>query len=465
MGMQGKILLIVDRDHAEGLELAGHLSPNVLEYVPWEHLSAEGLSRSSADLLVLFGWPAPARALELLRRLRRKALQSAVLAVLPRTLDAAEIELASSAADDVVLWPEQLEVLRHRILRLLAPTREDEVERAYESLVRELGQANLVGRDPAFRRIADRVSVCAQTDFPVLITGETGSGKEVFARAIHFLSGRRNHPFVPVDCAGLPEHLLENELFGHARGAYTDAHGEQRGMAALADGGTLFLDEVDSFSLAAQAKLLRFLQERHFKPLGSERYLQSNVKIVAASNRNLGEQVAGKQFRADLYYRLAVLHLELPPLRQRPLDIPLLAEHFLKLYLPPGVRKSFSAAALSRLSAHDWPGNVRELMNVVQRAIVFSRGPQINRCDVVLPVPDAGDDPDGGSEQPEAEGFRQARDATIQSFERTYIRELLNRHAGNITHAAREAGKERRAFGRLVKKYGLTSRVRAAGRC
>jgi DNA-binding NtrC family response regulator len=179
--------------------------------------------------------------------------------------------------------------------------------------------------------------------------------------------------------------------------------------------------------------------------------------VVAASNRNLEQRVAEKQFREDLYYRLDVLHLELPPLRRRPLDIPLLAHHFLRLHLPVGVRKSFSTAALSRLSSYHWPGNVRELINVVQRAIAFSRGPLINGCDVSLPIPDA----EGG---PGArEGFGRARQATIQRFERDYLQELLNRHAGNITHAAREAGKERRAFGRLVKKYGLTGRVRTAG--
>jgi DNA-binding NtrC family response regulator len=276
----------------------------------------------------------------------------------------------------------------------------------------------------------------------------------MFARAIHFLSERRNRPFVPVDCAGVPDHLFENELYGHVRGAYTDAHTEQRGLAAMADGGTLFLDEVDSLPLTAQAKLLRFLQERQFKPLGSERFLRTDVKIVAASNRNLEQQVAEKRFRSDLYYRLNVLHLNLPPLQERPRDIALLAQHFLKLYLPPGVHKSFSQAALNRLSGYGWPGNVRELMNVVQRAIVFSRGLQISGDDISLPTP-----------EPSASGdFRHAREASIQVFERDYIQELLQRNAGNITHAAREAGKERRAFGRLVKKYGLAAQTRVAGR-
>ena len=457
MGQQASILIVVEPGHADGLAVAGCLPPDAVRYVNWDAFTADNLCRSGAELLVLVGLPDARRALEALRQLQRRTISCVVLAVLPRTIQAAEIELASSAADDFVLWPERPEALRQRVLRLLAPSREEEARGTYENLVRELGQANLLGQDPVFLRAAERVSLCARTDFPVLITGETGTGKEVFARAIHFLSERRNHAFIPVDCAGLPDHLLENELFGHSRGAYTDAYGEQRGMAALADGGTLFLDEVDSFSLTAQAKLLRFLQDRHFKPLGSERYLHSDVKIVAASNRNLEQRVAEKQFREDLYYRLDVLHLELPPLRRRPLDIPLLAHHFLRQYLSAGVRKSFSAAALSRLSSYHWPGNVRELINVVQRAIAFSRGPLIGGSDIALPALDAQDG------TPEPAGFNAARRASLQRFERDYVRELLERHAGNITHAAREAGKERRSFGRLVKKYASADRERAAG--
>jgi DNA-binding NtrC family response regulator len=268
------------------------------------------------------------------------------------------------------------------------------------------------------------------------------------------MSRRRNHPFIPVDCGGIPDHLVENELFGHARGAYTDAYSEQRGLAAMAEGGTLFLDEVNSLSPGAQAKLLRFLQERQFKPLGSERYIHSDVKIIAASNRNLRQLVAENLFREDLYFRLDVLHIELCPLRERPRDIPLLAQHFLVMYLPPGERKFFSPSALRRLSAHAWPGNVRELLNVVQRGIVFAPGTQINGGDLVF------------GEQTQAvagRGFRKARECAIQSFELEYVQELLQRHGGNITRAAREAGKERRAFGRLVKKYRLGAKARAAG--
>src|SRR5581483_9901617 len=184
---------------------------------------------------------------------------------------------------------------------------------------------------------------------------------------------RRNQAFVPVDCGAIPDHLFENELFGHVRGAYTDARGDQRGLAAMAEGGTLFLDEIDALSLAAQAKLLRFLQDRQYKALGAERYTQSDIKLVAATNGRLEEQVAEKRFRQDLYFRLHVLRLDLPPLRERPGDIVLLAEHFLALHSQPGERRSFTPAALEQMRAHSWPGNVRELLHTVQHAIVFCR--------------------------------------------------------------------------------------------
>lgn len=450
--MRCRLLVVLDPGAECASQVVQCLPANQWHDLPWHGFSYDNLLACEPDLLVLAGVPDPLRALECLGWLRQRQFRGAVLAVLPRDLDDSNLALAAAAADDCVLWPERPSLLRQRILRLLPPA--GETEDAYEHLIRDLGQANLVGRDPAFLATVDRAVRCANTSFPVLITGETGVGKEVFARAIHFVSLRRNHPFIPLDCGGIPDHLLENELFGHARGAFTDAYSEQKGLAALAEGGTLFLDEVDSLSPAAQAKLLRFLQERQFRALGSERYVQADVKIVAASNRNLRQLVTDNHFREDLYFRLDVLHIELRPLRERPQDIPLLARHFLDLYLPPGERRSFSPASLRRLTDYHWPGNVRELLNIVQRAIVFSRGPQINACDLLLGDP---------SSPPPAGDFRQARAQVIQSFERDYLLELLQRHRGNVTHAARDAGKERRAFGRLMKKYGLVAKSRAAG--
>lgn len=444
------LLLVSHFDDGGASELASCLPEGEWQFVAWNDTCVQNLLAAPPDFLLLFGVPDPQPALEYLHALETHRFPGTIVLILPRQIEDATLAQAA-AADDLVLWPEHASLVRQRISRLLPPT--DEIASAYEHLMRELGQANLIGRDPSFLLTVDRAARSANTCFPVLITGETGVGKEVFARAIHLMSVRRNHPFIPVDCGGIPDHLFENELFGHARGAYTDAHGEQKGLTALAEGGTLFFDEVDSLSGSAQAKLLRFLQERQFRPLGSERYVRSDVKIVAASNRDLQQLVADNQFREDLYFRLDVLHIELLPLRERRQDIALLAHHFLGLYVPPGERKSFSSGALRQLTEYDWPGNVRELLNVVQRAIVFSKGPQIKGSDLVFQ--------NRSSHQPTS-SFRNARTEAIENFERDYLRDLLLRHGGNVTRAARDAGKERRAFGRLIKKYGLKSHSRAA---
>ena len=286
----------------------------------------------------------------------------------------------------------------------------------------------------------------------MLITGETGTGKELCARAIHHLGPRRSYPFIPVDCGALPDHLFENELFGHAKGAFTDARADQRGFVAMADGGTLFLDEVDALPAAAQSKLLRFLQERTFKPLGADRFVRADVNVLAATNRDIDALVREHRFRSDLYFRLNVLSLHLVPLRARREDIPVLARHFVEVICAEQglARKTLTPPAVRKLSLYGWPGNVRELYNVIQRALVFSEGDAIRPIDVT-PHAMRDDEPDGG----EAPSFRQARARALESFERGFVEELLQRHGGNVTRAAREAQKDRRAFGRLIKKYSL----------
>jgi DNA-binding NtrC family response regulator len=318
---------------------------------------------------------------------------------------------------------------------------------------RELGLAELVGDDPAFLRVIEKIPAIAASGAPVLLLGETGTGKELCARAIHAMSNRRSGPFVPIECGAIPEQLIENELFGHVRGAFTDAHADQRGLAAMADGGTLLLDEVDTLPQAAQAKLLRFLQEGTYRALGSQKFTRVNLRMIAAANRDLGECVRANQFRSDLYFRLNVLPLRLPPLRERRGDIPTLAEHFLTLLcgLEGKPVKTFSPSALRTLQAYHWPGNVRELFNIAQRALAFSPGPVILPSQLQL-----------GSHLADSEvnnaHFQQARSRVIGNFEQGYLEEMLRKHQGNVTHAAREAGKDRRVFGRLMKKYQIDRR-------
>ncbi|HEU5283230.1 MAG TPA: sigma-54 dependent transcriptional regulator, partial [Burkholderiales bacterium] len=240
--------------------------------------------------------------------------------------------------------------------------------------------ANLIGRSAAFQDTVRLIQRIALTDAPVLIEGETGTGKEVAARAIHYSGSRRDRPFVPVNCGAIPENLIENELFGHVRGAYTDAREPQPGLIALANGGTLFLDEVETLCPKGQVALLRFLQDLNYRPLGSRREESADVRVIAATNIDLAELVHAKQFRMDLYYRLQILFLRLPPLRERAGDAGLLAEHFVRAF---GVRYGgaaarFSPDSLSLLDRYAWPGNVRELENLVHRAFLLTGGEVIS---------------------------------------------------------------------------------------
>jgi DNA-binding NtrC family response regulator len=287
----------------------------------------------------------------------------------------------------------------------------------------------------------------------VLMTGATGTGKEMCARAIHYLSSRSNKPFIPLNCGSIPSELFENELFGHEPGAYTDARSARRGLIAEAEGGTLFLDEVDTLSPSAQIKLLRFLQDRQYRPLGASAYRQADIRVVAATNQNLAYKVQERAFREDLYYRLRVVTLSLPSLRERQEDILLLALHFLQTsaheYNRP-VRR-FSQNAIQKLMSYAWPGNVRELENIVRQAVVLADKSVITEHDVHLPTDAV------TPSQPSIEPLKVAKSRMIESFERNYLRTILSACNGNISQAAREAKKDRRAFFALLKKYGLTN--------
>jgi DNA-binding NtrC family response regulator len=445
-GMPVRLLFV--QESPSSLEWS-FLEPEKFEWrcAPWDGFEPRSLEAGTADVVVpVAAAAAPGRVLELFDWLRGNPVATPTLALLPADAHDSLLSAAAEAADDFCLWPGRPGELRGRLLRMVGETR----DHRHERLSRELGLAHLVGEAPAFLRTLEQIPRLAASDGPVLIGGETGTGKELCARALHHLSPRRAFPFIPVDCGAYPDHLFENELFGHVRGAYTDAHGDQKGLAALAEGGTLFLDEVDALSPAAQAKLLRFLQERTYKPLGAERFARADVRVLAATNRDLERCVRERRFRPDLFFRLNVLPLHLAPLRARAGDVVLLARHFLATLSARGPRLSLSPAALRKLNRHDWPGNVRELWNVMQRAALLCDGPQVlpGHVQLARPAPDAG-------EPPSHARFSEARSLALEAFERRYVEEVLERHAGNVTRAAAEAGKERRAFGRLVKKHGL----------
>jgi DNA-binding NtrC family response regulator len=308
----------------------------------------------------------------------------------------------------------------------------------------------MIGRSLAFRIADALIEKIAAYDAPVLIEGETGTGKELAARAIHYRGARAARPFVPVNCGALPDALIENELFGHRRGAFTDARDDKPGLVELARGGTLFLDEVDALTPKAQVTLLRFLQDQQFRPLGGRREEQADVRIVTASNRVLEKQAASGAFRMDLLYRLKLLHLTLPPLRERREDIALLAEYFVAKagarYRKPVM--PIDPRTLAWFEGYAWPGNIRELEHLVQREFLIADGPSI-----VVPAPAGEPVADRAPSAPL--NYRQAKRQAVAEFEARFLASLIAQTNGNVSAAARLSGTERRHLGRLLKKHSL----------
>jgi DNA-binding NtrC family response regulator len=322
----------------------------------------------------------------------------------------------------------------------------------------EDGALNLAGGSPKFLATVALIRRMAQCDATVLILGETGTGKELAARGIHYLGPRRDYPFVPVNCGAIPDNLVESQFFGHERGAFTDARDRQCGLICNAENGTLFLDEVETLSQKAQVALLRFLQDRVYRPIGGRHAVRGNVRIIAASNAPLQTLVANGTFRSDLMYRLAIMSLWMPPLRERPGDAALLARHFIREFAKQyaTAEKHLDPASLAALERHDWPGNVRELENLVHREFLLAEGDTIS----LTPVPAAGEMPSAAAPHSPTEmhyalDFRHARAAVLAEFEKTYIARVLAESGGNVSQAARRAGKERRAFGKLMKKHDI----------
>lgn len=313
---------------------------------------------------------------------------------------------------------------------------------------------NLVGESDSFRRVLRLVQRLSLCDATVLIHGETGTGKELVARAIHYLGARRTSPFIGVNCGAIPDSLVESEFFGHTRGAFTDAKQARVGFIAQAQGGTLFLDEVDSLTQRSQVALLRFLQDYEYRPVGASATKSADVRVLAATNADLEQLVASGGYRQDLLYRLNVLSVHLPSLRERGDDVVLLAKAFLRrLKVQYGTpNRTLHPDTIAFLREYAWPGNVRELENLVQRAVLLSDD------DVIRMTSAADNEARDGRTSARAltdDRFQTAKARAIAQFERAYICELLSRTHGNISLAARMSGKERSRLGKLVKKYGL----------
>jgi len=321
---------------------------------------------------------------------------------------------------------------------------------------------NIIGSSPQMQGVYRLIAKCAPTNSTVLLTGESGTGKELIARAIHYNSLRKDKPFVAVDCNSLSESLLESEMFGHVKGSFTGAVASKKGMFEIADNGTLFLDEIGNISLATQAKLLRVIQEREFKPVGDTRTQSANFRLISATNKDLAAMVATGTFREDLYYRVNVFPIRIPPLRERQDDIPALAYHFLKVFggeLGKQVTE-FSAGAMSAIVSHDWPGNVRELENTIQRAVILATDNVIRQAhlgNIVdtslrldLDVPRTSDEL--------KQTKKVAREKSVEGIEKRFVLEALRRNSWNVTRSAEETGMQRANFQALMKKYDIRIR-------
>jgi len=399
---------------------------------------------STKPLLILLVLPrGHLRSLDTLFRTLEPAAARIVLVVEPDQDNL--IELVKPNIDDFIIAPLRDSEVLLRVRRLLNQSCHEQNMR--DSLKEKLGLQQLIGHNPLFISEISKIPLVAKSDAAVMISGETGTGKEMVARAIHYLSPRAGKPFIPINCGAIPVELIENELFGHDRGAFTGAAVARDGLIHEAEEGTLFLDEVNCTPLSAQVKLLRFLQSKEYRRLGSTKSLNGDVRIIAASNANLEAELAAGTLRRDLYYRLNVVPLVLPPLRARGNDVILLARHFLAQYAVKLNRPAvdFSPEAERKLLLYGWPGNVRELEHVIERVLILCTEKIIREHHIVL-----------SSETSSTPlSFQEAKANVISQFETTYIQSLLTVYKGNITQAAQAAQKERRTFWELVRKHNI----------
>ena len=365
------------------------------------------------------------------------------------------VEALKKGAHDYLTKPLDFEKLKITIRRAMEHTRLKEENRLLkESLGRHFDRQNIIGRSPAMITLLETVAQVAPSEATVLITGESGTGKELIAGAIHYNSLRKDGPFVKLNCAAITETLLESELFGHEKGAFTGADRRKEGRFFQSHQGSLFLDEVSEMSLTMQVKLLRVLQEREFTRVGGEKTIQVDVRVLAATNKNLSELIVKEKFREDLYYRLNVVDIPIPPLQNRREDIPLLAQHFLELFSNKNHKdiKGFTPQAMDLLIQHDWPGNVRELMNAVERAVVLSRSDYLAEKDFPVIGSRKIDNVEAASN---TANINISGDQPLEEVEKATILRTLEAAGGNKSETARRLGITRKTLHKKLKAYGV----------
>ncbi len=451
-----KQILVIDDERSILESLSGILSDEGFHPICAE--SAEAglaiLDAETIDLVLLDIWMPGMDGLEALRRIKQSRPQLPVVMISGHGTIETAVQATKSGAFDFIEKPLSYDKIVLAIKNGLHLSRIEEENRLLRQ--KSLRAPEITGISPAIVRLREQIARVAPTDAWVLIRGEHGTGKELVAQSIYRQSLRSERPMIEINCAAIPEELIESELFGHEKGAFTGATSSRRGKFDQADGGVLFLDEIGDMSLKTQAKILRILQEQNFERVGGGRAVSVDVRVLAATNKNLEEEIEHGSFRADLYYRLNVVPIQVPPLRERREDIPLLVDRFLGDFSLKGLgRKVFSAAALALLASHAWPGNVRELKNFVERLVIMTAEPEISAETVALFL-----DPASQTAQPAADpellrpfridNFKEAK----REFEREYLRVKLGENDGNVSQTAELLGLERSHLHKKIKLFG-----------
>jgi DNA-binding NtrC family response regulator len=462
-------ILVVEDEKAIQLALQGLLSREGYEVVLADSGEAALalLDEQAFDLVLTdLSLGRGASGMAVLEGAKRLRAETAVIMITAHGSEKIAVEAMKAGAEDYIPKPFDNDEIRVVVRRALERHRlEREHRLLLERVEREYGFENLIGAGAGMRRVFETIQKVAETDLTVLIRGESGTGKELVAQAIHTTSPRKSRPFVAVNCAAINPELVESELFGHEKGAFTGADRRRIGRFESAEGGSIFLDEIGDMAPQTQAKVLRVLQERKLERVGGGESIEVDVRVIAATHRDLEAEVEAGRFREDLYYRLKVVQIELPPLRERPEDLPALCDRFLEQLAERLGRemKRLSSAALARLARHAWPGNVRELRNLLEQAAVLCSGETIEEADLGLEPggPQAsGRQGEGESATPDVGAgipFADAKRQAVEGFERDYLLRTLRGHGGNVSQTAQAIGMARQSLQQKIRELGLRS--------
>ena len=450
-------VLVVDDDHAHRTMLSTLISGWGYSVTEADDGSTaiEKVKETTFDLVLMDVRMVRVSGLEALETI--KSYNPAIPVIIMTAYSSVENAVAAlkQGAHDYLTKPLDFDKLKITITRAMEHTRLKEENRLLkESLGEHFDRQNIIGRSPAMVNLLETVAQVAPSEATVLIAGDSGTGKELIAGAIHYNSSRKDGPFVKINCAAITETLLESELFGHEKGAFTGADRRKEGRFYQAHGGSLFLDEVSEMSLTMQVKLLRVLQEREFTRVGGENPIQVDVRVIAATNKDLPESIKMGGFREDLYYRLNVVGLEIPSLKQRREDVPLLSQHFLQLFAKRNHKgiKGFTPHAMDHLIRYDWPGNVRELMNAIERAVVLSRSDYLSEKDFHII---AGTAPANNRKVTVPPSINMDGTTPLEEVEKATILKTMDATKGNKSEAARRLGITRKTLHKKLKAYGV----------